>query len=432
MVFLRIWIGFGLFLTCVSQYVWPNHRIPYEVDEALYRDQNQLYALLNAKSDLETRTCVSFMPRINGEYSYVLFADLGPHQLCWDLFSKGSGVLPVNVGRSCLSPFGKSKGVSTFSDCDIAYINVLYKCPGAETWLDTERCPRHGFRKVVPSGTIWGRRPTPAPSVANRSPWPSRKTTTTHWPNPTKATSRKTNHRPSTRSSSSSIPSTRASTTFVPSTRHETYETKPSPTTTRLPESTTTRELRPKLPISKIDGVADGKSTTICGSMCHYDGILSLFHRSVNNDFGISNHFYTEDRAEQGEMTAEGYTMLEDLAYLGQTPADSRCKCLKPLYRLFSDGRKDTLLTIEEDERRRAVSQLGFKFERIIGYCTSDPGCGAFMPLYRFFNFFANDHLYTTDQSEALQFKSNPLLGYGLERIECYLWQHNVSTDACE
>lgn len=104
------------------------------------------------------------------------------------------------------------------------------------------------------------------------------------------------------------------------------------------------------------------------------------------------------------------------------------------------------MLTAEEAEKDRATTLLGYKLDRVIGYCTSEPGCGAYLPLYRLFNFIIkggfqyfnpskdilSDHMYTTDQKEMQYHKTHPTTGYGLERIECFIWQFSVSTKACE
>uniref|UniRef100_A0AC34R789 Uncharacterized protein n=1 Tax=Panagrolaimus sp. JU765 TaxID=591449 RepID=A0AC34R789_9BILA len=130
-------------------------------------------------------------------------------------------------------------------------------------------------------------------------------------------------------------------------------------------------------------------------------------------------------------MLAQNYMIQPSLGYIGQSINDLSCTCLKPLYRLYNENDRDTLLTTEIAEKDRAVTLLGYKFERIIGYCASEPGCGAFKPLYRLFNFFVKDHFYTSDQ-ETMRFHRNNPGSYGFERIECFIWQFNVSSKACE
>uniref|UniRef100_A0A914YYZ5 DUF5648 domain-containing protein n=1 Tax=Panagrolaimus superbus TaxID=310955 RepID=A0A914YYZ5_9BILA len=68
-----------------------------------------------------------------------------------------------------------------------------------------------------------------------------------------------------------------------------------------------------------------------------YFGSLNPFYRSVNEDVTIVNHFYTDNRLEQSQMIAKGYMTLSNLGYLGQTPVDPACGCLKPLYRLYNE-----------------------------------------------------------------------------------------------
>lgn len=46
----------------------------------------------------------------------------------------------------------------------------------------------------------------------------------------------------------------------------------------------------------------------------------------------------------------------------------------------------DHLLTSTEYEKNMAENILGYRFERIVGFCTKEPGCGAYLPLYRFYN----------------------------------------------
>jgi hypothetical protein len=74
------------------------------------------------------------------------------------------------------------------------------------------------------------------------------------------------------------------------------------------------------------------------------------------------------------------------MGYLGRNHVDPNCTCIKPLYRLYSEFMKDHLLTSTEQEKNIAESILGYKFEKLLGYCTKEPGCGAYLPLYRFYN----------------------------------------------
>lgn len=45
-------------------------------------------------------------------------------------------------------------------------------------------------------------------------------------------------------------------------------------------------------------------------------------------------------------------------------------------------------------------------------------------------NYFS-DHFYTSDQETVRFYRNNPGI-YGFERIECFIWQFNVSSKACE
>ncbi|KAE9554552.1 hypothetical protein FO519_002256 [Halicephalobus sp. NKZ332] len=118
-----------------------------------------------------------------------------------------------------------------------------------------------------------------------------------------------------------------------------------------------------------------------CSSACRYNGILTPLYQAFNDEFMVVNHFYTEDKLEQSQMLVKNYIKEPNLGYIGQSAVDRSCKCLKPLYRLHSD-------------------------------------------LYH--------HMYVTDQKEMQYHKAHPTTGYGLERIECFIWQFNVSTKACE
>lgn len=44
------------------------------------------------------------------------------------------------------------------------------------------------------------------------------------------------------------------------------------------------------------------------------------------------------------------------------------------------------MLTSSDSEKETAERFLGYKFERVLGFCTKEPGCGAYLPLYRFYN----------------------------------------------
>ncbi|KAI1727842.1 hypothetical protein Ddc_05163 [Ditylenchus destructor] len=145
----------------------------------------------------------------------------------------------------------------------------------------------------------------------------------------------------------------------------------------------------------------------------------------------ITNHFYTTDRLEHQLMGSQGYVMQPHMGHLGRNHQDPACSCLKPLYRLYSDFMKDHLLTSTEHEKNVAEQLLGYKFERVLGFCTKEPGCGAYMPLYRFYNAIAKDHLYTVDQQEMHYYRTHPEHAYGFEYIECYVWQHNSSSKGC-
>lgn len=91
------------------------------------------------------------------------------------------------------------------------------------------------------------------------------------------------------------------------------------------------------------------------------------------------------------------------MGHLGRNHKDPSCSCLKPLYRLYNEFLskfliffneifnllEDHLLTSTEQEKNMAEYILGYKFERILGFCTKEPSCGAYLPLYRFYNVIA-------------------------------------------
>ncbi|GMT15506.1 hypothetical protein PFISCL1PPCAC_6803, partial [Pristionchus fissidentatus] len=168
-----------------------------------------------------------------------------------------------------------------------------------------------------------------------------------------------------------------------------------------------------------------------CSSACDYSGRLLPLLRSFNPRIGVFDHFYTTDTVTDATMTSNGYDEEDPVGYLGmEGPADAFCTCLRPLFRLFHPVINNHFYTSNETERAGAEA-LGYKFERIEGYCTSEPACGAYMPLSRFFAPLMSDHLYTTAVEEATVLK-NTFSGYGFERVECYLWQYETANRACE
>lgn len=122
--------------------------------------------------------------------------------------------------------------------------------------------------------------------------------------------------------------------------------------------------------------------------------------------------------------------------------------CILDFYFVYAliHSAEDHLLTSTEHEKDMAERILGYKFERVLGFCTKEPGCGAYVPLYRFYNaiakgafrcsqsapnFMITDHLYTVDQQEMHYYRTHPEHAYGFENIECYVWQHNSSAKGC-
>uniref|UniRef100_A0AC35FJQ5 Peptidase M12A domain-containing protein n=1 Tax=Panagrolaimus sp. PS1159 TaxID=55785 RepID=A0AC35FJQ5_9BILA len=379
--------------------LWPNAKIPYIIDNSLKSDTPQLYALLTSKAEIENQTCVKFYPR-KSENDYVHFLNNGDKTACWNIFDKISGPNPVNVGPECLQPFGvfnDEEAPESFTVCDIAYLNEIYQC-------DSVQYPIPVTENECPKGSRFGRKLRPSKTFSPRTAtpkWPPPRTAKPKWPPPR-------------------LPRPNRITPGFPKIPRVT----PRPRPQIRPRIATTKSIDPATSAITVPGK--------CNSACMYFGNLNPFYRSVNEDVTVVNHFYTDNRLEQSQMLAKGYMTLINMGFLGQTPVDPACGCLKPLYRLYNELFKDTLLTTEEEEKIRASTFLGYKYERTIGYCTSEPGCGAYVPLYRLYNAFVHDHMYITQQNEMHYYKSRPALGYGIERVECYVWEFQIPSKACE
>ncbi|CAD5218066.1 unnamed protein product [Bursaphelenchus xylophilus] len=176
--------------------------------------------------------------------------------------------------------------------------------------------------------------------------------------------------------------------------------------------------------------IMDDRPIGTCGSPCNYTGGVIPLRRSYNDKLGITDHFYTEDLVEQKNRVLDGYLLQTPMGYIGKSSNDPSCTCLRPLYRLYNEFLKDHLLTSREHEKEVAERILGYKYEKVLGFCTKEPGCGAYLPLYRFYNPIAKDHLYTVDEQEMQYYKKHPEHAYGFEYIECYVWkQQQVGAD---
>ncbi|CAD5212704.1 unnamed protein product [Bursaphelenchus okinawaensis] len=238
-------------------------------------------------------------------------------------------------------------------------------------------------------------------------------------------------------------------TTEVPVATEETHELVPIVQTTHIKAKVTTQTFAPKNQIgirgkiSHKDGLKSYKMKSLptdmtmddrpvgtCGSPCNYTGGVIPLRRSYNDKMGITDHFYTEDLVEQKNKVLDGYLLQTPMGFIGKSSNDPTCTCLRPLYRLYNDFLKDHLLTSREHEKEVAERILGYKYDKVLGFCTKEPGCGAYMPLYRFYNPIAKDHLYTVDEQEMQYYKKHPEHAYGFEYIECYVWkQQQVGAD---
>ncbi|KAK0396074.1 hypothetical protein QR680_001554 [Steinernema hermaphroditum] len=343
--------------------------VAYLVDPSITFDVNQKNALFNALLDLNSRTCLRFLPRSN-QKDYILFTDMGPNTVCWNVFGPIVGQVNVNGGEFCIRPMHPPyKFKEVFSNCDIQYINAVHECPQADSNFDT-RCTPSGFLKTTTIST-----PTTTPVTAASVFAKLQKTTS---PMPT-------------------LPS-------------------PQPISSSLLAKPNLRTITNKS----------------CGSACFYSGELTPLYRAYNEKIGVTDHFYTTDRIELQTMAVEGYIIQRQMGYIAKNEVDLQCSCLTPLFRLFNDAFKDHMYTTNIEEKSVAEKVLGYSFEGIEGYCTKSPGCGAYLPFYRHFNPIAKDHMYTVDQMEKNYYETHPHHGYYFERIECYIWQYPESHRSCD
>ncbi len=68
--------------------------------------------------------------------------------------------------------------------------------------------------------------------------------------------------------------------------------------------------------------------------------------------------------------------------------------------RLYNDALVDHFYTTDVEERKRAVRDLQYVFEDVVGYVFPDEKWGGGRPLYRLYSGGGRDHFYTSDRAE--------------------------------
>uniref|UniRef100_A0A1I7SRC3 Astacin domain-containing protein n=1 Tax=Bursaphelenchus xylophilus TaxID=6326 RepID=A0A1I7SRC3_BURXY len=460
-------------VTDAGPQLWPLGRIPFIDDPDLIANEDQAVALNNARMDLQIRTCVKFVPRKN-ERDYVYFTDLG-----MDVEPVvDTPEPPIPLPPPSKKKVKKSKTAHTPFP---PHIELPTPPPLPSTSTSGQPSP------LPMELEVFTLTPTPDPTTTTTILTTETTTTTTTTPPITTMETTVTN-------TSSEATTTETTTTAAPITTQmvpepeqsnnvgispmSSYPPTPQPITAEVVENvfefttelpTVTDEVSELIPIvqtthikakmttqtfaqksqagirgkiSHKDGlksykmkpipmdIMDDRPIGTCGSPCNYTGGVIPLRRSYNDKLGITDHFYTEDLVEQKNRVLDGYLLQTPMGYIGKSSNDPSCTCLRPLYRLYNEFLKDHLLTSREHEKEVAERILGYKYEKVLGFCTKEPGCGAYLPLYRFYNPIAKDHLYTVDEQEMQYYKKHPEHAYGFEYIECYVWkQQQVGAD---
>ncbi|KAI6197173.1 Metallopeptidase [Aphelenchoides besseyi] len=413
--------------TEVPIHIWPLGRIPYVDDPALVEDEDQAVALNNARMDLQVRTCIKFVKRRN-EQDYVFFTDLGLDAECWNMFERNKGHVAVNAGPACLAPMRwPYKPKQVFSECDIEYVNHLYKCPRKrkqspicpaghtimslpEPFYEKTDRNRRPYTLITPR--IRGRHstttqlpyiidelqntppipPLPLPSLSPTTLPPTLPPTTT-------TTTPSTTTTMSTTTSTTTIPTTTTTTTTTITTTTETVATVPSTTTMEIEKSTDFPDFTDDIETPPF--LSARMKTNKSVLKAHYANRTTAHVPHV-----LTPHIPTKSpkllKEKVGSVTKYVGSCGSPCNYTGQ---------LLPLRRSYNDKigvtdhfyttdlheqqlkikdgyllQKDHLLTTMEHEKDMAERILGFKFDKALGFCTKEPGCGAYVPLYRFYN----------------------------------------------
>lgn len=94
-----------------------------------------------------------------------------------------------------------------------------------------------------------------------------------------------------------------------------------------------------------------------------------------------------------------------------------------PLYRLYSVGQSDHILTASWDEVENAVNTMGYSYQGITAYVYPEPeaGCGA-VPLYREYNPQLEDHWYGLTKLQTNGSGNAAVNGYFYEGITAYVF----------
>ncbi len=130
------------------------------------------------------------------------------------------------------------------------------------------------------------------------------------------------------------------------------------------------------------------------------------------------DRLYTTAPDERSRVQQMGYTDEGIAGYVATTQAPGTL----PLYRLAKQTRYGTehFYTDNAGERDKAISQLGFHYEGIVGYVPTSPEPGAVL-LHRLQQPGTGEYLYTTSDQEASQAERR--LRYMSLGNCCYIWQ---------
>uniref|UniRef100_A0A0N5BEZ9 Astacin domain-containing protein n=1 Tax=Strongyloides papillosus TaxID=174720 RepID=A0A0N5BEZ9_STREA len=411
---------------------WPNGTIPYIFDQKLRTNYLQKYSLFNTLIDLNKRTCLRFVPKKEKDTNFVEFRYYTRNPSCWNFLTYSNGSNIVAGGPACLSPknlFHKHN----FTDCDIQYINLLYKCPkfipqllncNSSYTILTDKKVKNLYKFNEKKQKWFGNNESFKKYDVNKKD--NFLNVTTKDIKELLRLYKKTNN--------TSLNSIFTKKVQLPTIKSSTI---PIPKATSFIETTTSTMTTTKQ--TKV-------INDTCDINCNFNIYLKRLFVLHNGNFNVRDTMLESDTLSLKQLQTDNYILqskekifflnkfsifLDGDAFISKMENNDSCSCTVPLYRLFNSIISDHFYTTNETELRSARAINGYKFEKIEGYCSQNAGCGALLPLYRFYNPLINDHLYTTDGKEMLFYKNNLIYGYIFERIECYLWNRQNIIKYC-
>uniref|UniRef100_A0A0N5A0K8 Astacin domain-containing protein n=1 Tax=Parastrongyloides trichosuri TaxID=131310 RepID=A0A0N5A0K8_PARTI len=421
-----------LFVVCVKVYCykkWPYGRIPYVLDQKIRKNNALKTTLYNTITDLNKQTCLKFFPKTEKDESFVEFKYYSRNPSCWNFLKYKKGSNRIAAGPSCLAP-NNTTNKHIFTDCDIQYINLMYKCPKYKpTILNCSSSYTITIDQNENSSYIFNEKRKKLDFKPNFVKKISSQ-------NKVVEKIKKGLNKQNLIGNYSILTTSTSKSNDIPSLNNFNF------TSTKVILKTTTPSIREDLiktsflelikdKINKKSNLNLRNMNNTCGENCNFNGYLKRVFVLYNGNFNVKDSILETDTLSLKQLQSDNYIVQNANAFIANNEDNNGCLCTIPLYRLYNSLLSDHFYTTNETEFKTARTINGYKFEKIEGYCTQYAGCGAFLPLYRFYNPIFSDHLYTTDEKEMIFYKSNPIHGYIFEKIECYLWKRESNKENC-